>query len=73
VVSDSQIGPYTAIGDGCVLSGTCVADSIVLAEATVRDVPGIHGSVIGRGAAVSSGGARHRLLVGDDTQVEVAV
>ncbi|CAM5525953.1 hypothetical protein KAURM247S_05749 [Kitasatospora aureofaciens] len=29
--------------------------------------------VIGRGAAVSSGRSRHRLLVGDDARVEVAV
>ncbi|MFI9159489.1 sugar phosphate nucleotidyltransferase [Kitasatospora aureofaciens] len=49
------------------------ADSIVLTGATVRNVPGIHGSVIGRGAAVSSGRSRHRLLVGDDARVEVAV
>ncbi|MEU5191593.1 glucose-1-phosphate thymidylyltransferase [Streptomyces klenkii] len=73
VIEDSRIGPYTSIGENCVVSNAGVADSIVLSDATVRDIRGIHNSLIGRGAAVSSGDSHHRLVVGDHSSVEVAV
>ncbi|ASW54600.1 glucose-1-phosphate thymidylyltransferase [Plantactinospora sp. KBS50] len=74
VVVDSYIGPYTALGRGCVLAGAGIEYSIVLDRVSVRDVRGIHGSLIGRSAEVclSDGDlARHRLVIGDDTRVEV--
>ncbi|MET9297311.1 glucose-1-phosphate thymidylyltransferase [Streptomyces sp. NPDC003077] len=74
VVEDSYIGPHTAIGAGCVLNEAGVTDSILLDGAAVSDVNGIHASVIGRSArvgATAAGTSRHRLVVGDHTELDV--
>jgi len=76
VIVDSLIGPYTAVGAGCDLAGSSIEYSIVLDRVSVRDVRGIHGSLIGRCAEVSGStgfNSRHRLVIGDDSRVEVAV
>ncbi|MFD8571769.1 glucose-1-phosphate thymidylyltransferase [Streptomyces sp. NPDC059639] len=70
-VEDSHVGPYTSIGEGCVLRDAQLAGSIALAGASVIGVTGLHGSLIGRSATVGRA-ARHRLVVGDHTSVEVA-
>ncbi|MFD8480067.1 glucose-1-phosphate thymidylyltransferase [Kitasatospora sp. NPDC059673] len=75
VIEDSHIGPHTSIGRDCVLRDTHVSYSIALDGATVRGVTGVHGSLIGRSAyvtSVQSAMRHHRLVVGDHTQVEVA-
>jgi glucose-1-phosphate thymidylyltransferase len=71
LVEDSRVGPYTSVGKDCVMRGTHIDGSIVLAGATVCDVRGLHGSLIGRSATVGHA-AQHRLVVGDHTSVEVA-
>ncbi|MFD4175957.1 glucose-1-phosphate thymidylyltransferase [Streptomyces anulatus] len=75
VIEDSYIGPGTAIGQGCTLCDTRIRDSIVLDGAAISQVPGIHGSIIGRNATVGAGAdvdTYHRLVVGDHTRIEVA-
>ncbi|MGK5522184.1 glucose-1-phosphate thymidylyltransferase [Micromonospora sp. URMC 107] len=72
LVADSHIGPNTAIGDDCQVRATHLADSIVLAGASISDVPGLHGSLIGRSATIRPSGAEHRLVVGDDAWIELA-
>ncbi|MFP8960076.1 glucose-1-phosphate thymidylyltransferase [Streptomyces nanhaiensis] len=71
VVEDSHVGPGTSVGRGCVLRDTRIAESIVLDGASISDVPGLYGSLIGRNATVGAS-ARHRLVVGDHTRIEVA-
>lgn len=71
LVEDSRVGPYTSLGKDCVLRGTHIDGSIALDGATVADVRGLHGSIIGRSATVGRA-AQHRLVVGDHTSVEVA-
>ncbi|RKE21279.1 glucose-1-phosphate thymidylyltransferase [Streptomyces sp. TLI_171] len=75
LIEDSFVGPYASIGKDCVLHSTHVDYSIALDGATVSRVSGVHGSLIGRSAAVTgvhSATRHHRLVVGDHTQVEVA-
>lgn len=75
VIEDSYVGPYTAIGRDCLLRNTRVADSIVLDRASITDVYGLHGSLIGRRANVARGAGTtlgHRLFVGDHAGIEVA-
>ncbi|GAA3036000.1 hypothetical protein GCM10020000_11930 [Streptomyces olivoverticillatus] len=57
------------------LRGAGIAHSITLDGARVSHVRGLHGSLIGRFATIGAcdGGSTHRLVVGDDTFVEVAV
>lgn len=73
VIEDSFVGPYTALSRECLLSGAGVEYSILLDGATVHQVQGIHGSIIGRNARVRSvpDTSRHRLVLGDHTQVEI--
>ncbi|SEB31093.1 glucose-1-phosphate thymidylyltransferase [Streptomyces misionensis] len=75
VIEDSHVDPHTAIGRDCRISDATLGYSIALDGATVRQVRGIHGSLIGRAAVVSAAGeelGRHRVVVGDHTTVEVA-
>ncbi|WP_067499178.1 glucose-1-phosphate thymidylyltransferase [Actinoplanes sp. TFC3] len=74
VVTDSRLGPYTTVGRDCRLRGAGVEQSIVLDSVAVTQVRGIHGSVLGRGARVRSvpADAHRRLVLGDDTEVEIA-
>ncbi|MHC0433585.1 glucose-1-phosphate thymidylyltransferase [Streptomyces sp. O3] len=71
VVEDSRIGRYTAIGGDCAVRHTLIEDSIVQDGSQLSDLPGLSGSLIGRTASVSAT-RRHRLIVGDDSRVEVA-
>ncbi|MBB4893137.1 glucose-1-phosphate thymidylyltransferase [Streptomyces olivoverticillatus] len=75
VIENSHLGPYTSIGRDNVLRGAGIAHSITLDGARVSHVRGLHGSLIGRFATIGAcdGGSTHRLVVGDDTFVEVAV
>ncbi|WP_103536017.1 glucose-1-phosphate thymidylyltransferase [Streptomyces sp. SM11] len=75
VVEDSEIGPFTSIGQHCTVRESRLSDSIVLDDASILTVAGLHGSLIGRGASVAPGGrgeARHRLVVGDHVRIEIA-
>src|SRR6478672_7415783 len=48
-ITDSYIGPYTAIGDDVVIESAEVENSIILAGAHVHDLPGrVEASLIGR-------------------------
>ncbi|GAA2517724.1 glucose-1-phosphate thymidylyltransferase [Winogradskya humida] len=75
VIDDSRLGPYTTVGRNCQLRGAGVEQSIVLDSVAVTQVRGIYGSVLGRGARVRNApadGLRRRLVLGDDTEVEIA-
>jgi glucose-1-phosphate thymidylyltransferase len=73
-IVNSYVGPYTAVGSACVIENAGVEDSILLDRASVRDVRDVKGSLIGRASGISRGGPdvrAHRLIVGDDSRVEV--
>ena len=72
-VEGSTIGPDVSLEEGCVVTGSTIRDSILMAGCTVTDVDGIEASILGRNVDVRhSGGDRaHRLVVGDQSRVEV--
>jgi len=75
VVVDSHIGPHTSIGRECAISGARIDYSITLDGAHVAGAKGLHGSVIGRSATVTTAdhpSGRHSLIVGDHARIEVA-
>jgi len=74
-VADCRIGPNVAVGADCTLRRTEIEDSVLLDGACVDDVRGIRGSLIGRSARVGRADrdAWHRLVVGDDTRLDVAL
>jgi glucose-1-phosphate thymidylyltransferase len=75
VIEYSYVGPYTAIGPGCVLAGAGVEDSVVMESTSVRGVHGvIHHSILGRSVDISSSPPepmRHRLVVPDQSRLEI--
>jgi glucose-1-phosphate thymidylyltransferase len=74
VVSDCYVGPYTSIGDDCLVEGSGIEYSVVLNGASVRSLPYLRDSVIGERArvcAASSPGNAARLVIGDDCEVAV--
>jgi glucose-1-phosphate thymidylyltransferase len=75
LIEGSFVGPSTSIGRGCVLRETELADSIVLDGASIADVPGLRGCLIGRSATVGTGSQQqphHRLVVGDHAKIALA-
>lgn len=75
-VSDSYVGPFTALADGVVLEKCEIEHSIVLDRSEVRAIPGrIESSLIGRDVVVTASDVRpsaHRLMLGDSSRVELA-
>ena len=76
VLEDVYVGPFTSIGDGCVLRRAEIDHSIVLEGAHLEDTPGrLTSSLIGRGCVVTGTTRRPhaiKLLIGDDSMVELS-
>jgi glucose-1-phosphate thymidylyltransferase len=72
-ITDSYIGPYTAVGDSVVIEHSEIEHSIVLAGASIRQLPGrIEASLIGRGVSISRTEALPRVfrfVVGDGSDI----
>lgn len=73
VIRDSVVGPDVSVETGCRIEGSTVRDSILMAGCRIQDVAGLAGSILGRNVEVAHSGAAgvHRLVVGDQSRVEV--
>ena len=73
LVEDAYIGPYTAVGERCVIRNAEVEHSILLAGSSVSDLGGrMESSLLGRDAAIgrSEGQPRaYRFMVGDNSEI----
>jgi len=76
VVTDAYIGPYTAVGDGCVIRSSELEHSIVLENSTIEDIhTRIEDSLIGRNVRLTKSATKpraHKLLLGDNSNVGLA-
>jgi len=74
-LSDCYIGPYTAVGERCVISGAEVEHSILLAGCAVRDLDGrMESSLLGRNVTVRRGERQpraYRFMVGDNSDISI--
>jgi glucose-1-phosphate thymidylyltransferase len=74
-LSDCYIGPYTAIGDGCVIENAEVEHSILLAESSVRGLAGrVESSLLGRNVHIGRDHHQpraYRFLVGDNSEIGI--
>jgi len=74
-LSDCYVGPYTAIGEGCTISGAEVEHSILLAGCTVSDLDGrMESSLLGRNVTVRRGDRQpraYRFMVGDNSDISI--
>ncbi len=74
-LTDCYIGPYTAVGEDCVVSKSEIEHSILLAGASVSDLDGrMESSLLGRNVKVTRDGGQpraYRLMVGDNCEIAV--
>jgi glucose-1-phosphate thymidylyltransferase len=74
-LSDCYIGPYTAVGSGCVIERAEVEHSILLEGSSVRGLDGrMESSLLGRNVAIgrSSGQPRaYQFMVGDNSEIAI--
>ena len=73
LVGPVVIGPDVSLEEGCTVVGSAIRDSILMAGCTVTDVEGLEASILGRNVDVRHSGGEHvhRLVVGDQSHVEV--
>jgi len=72
-VRDSYVGPFTMVGDSCVVEESEVENTVILDGATVRGVS-LRDSIIGQGSRVVRGDRRPRamrLVIGENSSLEV--
>jgi glucose-1-phosphate thymidylyltransferase len=74
-LSDCYIGPYSAIGERCCISGAEVEHSILLSGCTVADLDGrMESSLLGRNVTIRRGDRQpraYRFMVGDNSDISI--
>ncbi|CAA9508859.1 MAG: Glucose-1-phosphate thymidylyltransferase [uncultured Solirubrobacteraceae bacterium] len=74
-LTDCYIGPYTAIGEGCVIERAEVEHSILLAGSSVRHLDGrMESSLLGRNVHIARGVRQpraYRFMVGDNSEIGI--
>ncbi|MEM1178673.1 MAG: glucose-1-phosphate thymidylyltransferase [Acidobacteriota bacterium] len=74
-LENAFVGPYSSIGDDCVLSSCEIENSIVLQGSEIRDIPvRIDGSLVGKNARIVKTDAKpkaYRFMLGDNSEVGV--
>jgi glucose-1-phosphate thymidylyltransferase len=72
---DAYIGPYTAIGEDCVIERAEVEHSILLAGSSVRGLDGrMESSLLGRNVTIGRGDRQpraYRFMVGDNSEIGI--
>jgi glucose-1-phosphate thymidylyltransferase len=71
---DTYVGPYTSIGDNCVLTDAEIEHSVVLESSRITGVHRIHDSLLGREVEVVRSGERPkatRLMLGDHSRADL--
>jgi glucose-1-phosphate thymidylyltransferase len=72
---DAYVGPYTAVGDDCVIESSEVEHSILLAGCQVRRLDGrVESSLLGRNVRISRDERQpraYRFMLGDNSEVRV--
>ncbi|HEX6330725.1 MAG TPA: glucose-1-phosphate thymidylyltransferase [Actinomycetota bacterium] len=73
LVEDSELGPDVALSPSCVVTSSAVRDSIVMEGSRIEGMATVSGSILGRNAELrrSGTGGVHRLVLGDQSRVEV--
>jgi glucose-1-phosphate thymidylyltransferase len=74
-LTDAYVGPYTAIGQRCVIESAEVEHSILLADSSVRGLDGrMESSLLGRNVAISRDRSQpraYRFMVGDNSEIAI--
>jgi glucose-1-phosphate thymidylyltransferase len=72
-LTDCYVGPYTAVGENCVIANAEVEHSILLAGAEIRDLEGrVESSLLGRNVKIGRDEHQpraYRFMVGDNSEI----
>jgi glucose-1-phosphate thymidylyltransferase len=75
VLCDAYVGPYTAIGAGCVIENAEVEHSILLESSSVRGLAGrMESSLLGKNVHITRGDRQpraYRFMVGDNSEIGI--
>jgi len=74
IITNSYVGPYTSIGDNCVLRNTEVEDSIILEGSKLMDTHKVVDSLIGRDVEITGDDRLpkgHKFIIGDHSRVKL--
>jgi glucose-1-phosphate thymidylyltransferase len=74
-ITDAYIGPYTAIGENCVITSAEVEHSILLSGSKVSNLEGrMESSLLGRNVTIARGVRQpraYRFMVGDNSEIGI--
>ncbi len=74
-ITDAYIGPYTSIGDDCVIRAAEIEHSILLTGSKVTDLEGrMESSLLGRNVTIARGVRQpraYRFMVGDNSEIGI--
>lgn len=71
-IRNAYIGPYTSIGDNCIIENTEIEDSVILEGCEIRNAGRILESLIGRGVKILKSDNHpigRKLVIGDNSQL----
>jgi glucose-1-phosphate thymidylyltransferase len=75
MLTDCYVGPYTAVGESCVIEDAEVEHSILLAGSAVRQLAGrMESSLLGRNVTVARDARQpraYRFMVGDNSEIGI--
>lgn len=72
-ITDSYIGPYTSVGDGCRIENAELSNSVVFDNASIREVK-THGSIVGQSAVIDRAESKpvvSKLVIGEGALVSI--
>ncbi len=74
-LSECYIGPYTSLGDGCIIENSEIEHSIIFEQASIQNAGRIVDSIIGQKAKVTDAKSTlprgNKLIIGDNSVVEL--
>ncbi|MFI0967664.1 glucose-1-phosphate thymidylyltransferase [Streptomyces sp. NPDC021080] len=74
-ITDSYVGPFTAISDNCRVEDSEIEFSIILGDSSITGVRRLESSLVGRNVQVTPAPrtrAAHRLILGDNSKVQIS-
>jgi len=70
IITNSYIGPFTSIGENCEISNSEIEYSVILDNVKLDEIS-IMDSLIGNNSNIKKGKKRSKLIIGENSQIEI--